>query len=171
MSRGFVKESDQEEAPFIPPRAALPEGTTNYVTPRGLTQLSTERDELEAQRATLLAQESDQARRELTVVKAKLAQLEPRLASAQVLTPADVDNDEVRFGASITYALQTGPRAGKPITVTIVGVDEANVRDRRISFLSPIAQAVTGKRVGDTVNLNLGADDQQLKLLAITYAE
>jgi len=36
MSRGFVREDDQEEAPFIAPRAALPAGAVNYVTPRGM---------------------------------------------------------------------------------------------------------------------------------------
>ena len=43
MSRGFVKEEDQEEAPFIPPRAALPAGVTNYVTPLGLKALQREK--------------------------------------------------------------------------------------------------------------------------------
>lgn len=42
MSRGFVKEDDQEEAPIIPPRAALPSGQTNYVTPNGLKELKEE---------------------------------------------------------------------------------------------------------------------------------
>lgn len=45
MSRGFVKEEDQEEAPIIPPRAALPNGVTNYVTPKGYQDLL---DELKA---------------------------------------------------------------------------------------------------------------------------
>ncbi len=49
MSRGFVKEEDQEEAPFIPPRAALPPGVTNYVTPQGHRQLLEERETLEKQ--------------------------------------------------------------------------------------------------------------------------
>ena len=46
MSRGFVKEEDQEEAPFIPPRAALPPGVTNYVTPQGYQELIKEREDL-----------------------------------------------------------------------------------------------------------------------------
>ena len=51
MSRGFVKEDDQEEAPFVPPRAALPDGVANYVTPRGLERLLAERMQLEEARA------------------------------------------------------------------------------------------------------------------------
>jgi len=169
MSRGFVKESDQEEAPFIPPRADLPAGAINYVTTRGLEKLHAERDELEEQRAVCLSQTGDEARRELTIVKGKLALLEPRIQSAQVLTPADVSIDEVRFGATVTYAMQSGPRAGKLVTVTIVGVDEANVRDRRVSFLSPVARALTGKRVGETTELPLQKATQTLEVLAIAY--
>jgi len=42
MSRGFVKEEDQEEPVIIPPRAAIPDGVTNYVTPNGLQELQLE---------------------------------------------------------------------------------------------------------------------------------
>ena len=52
MSRGFVKEGDQEETPIIPPRAALPKGATNYVTPTGLQLLLDERKQLEDERET-----------------------------------------------------------------------------------------------------------------------
>jgi len=51
MSRGFVKEEDQEEPPFIPPRASLPPGAINYVTPEGYQDLIKERENLEAKLA------------------------------------------------------------------------------------------------------------------------
>ena len=54
MSRGFVKEDDQEEAPFIPPRAPLPQGAINYVTPRGLHQLQQEKLRLESDRKSVI---------------------------------------------------------------------------------------------------------------------
>ena len=47
MSRGFVKEEDQEATPIIPPRAPLPDGVPNYVTPQGLNQLQAEKETLE----------------------------------------------------------------------------------------------------------------------------
>ena len=53
MSRGFVKEDDQEEAPFIPPRASLPAGVTNYVTARGMQLLLEERTQLGGDRALI----------------------------------------------------------------------------------------------------------------------
>jgi len=46
MSRGFVKESDQEDLPMVPPRADLPAGTVNYVTAAGYAELLAERDQL-----------------------------------------------------------------------------------------------------------------------------
>jgi transcription elongation factor GreB len=59
MSRGFVKEDDQEEAPFVPPRAALPDGVPDHVTPRGLQLLLDERKALEAERAGVTGCEDD----------------------------------------------------------------------------------------------------------------
>ena len=86
MSRGFVKEDDQEEAPFIPPRAVLPDGVENYVTPRGLAMLHEERAELEAERK--LGQESDDARRRANaVVDGKMDLLDERIASARLVEP------------------------------------------------------------------------------------
>jgi transcription elongation factor GreB len=46
MSRGFVKEDDQEETPIVPPRADLPEGVVNYVTQGGMDELLNEKQEL-----------------------------------------------------------------------------------------------------------------------------
>ena len=46
MSRGFVKEDDQEEVPIVPQRAYLPEGVTNFVTPNGMNQLLAEKQML-----------------------------------------------------------------------------------------------------------------------------
>jgi len=64
MSRGFVKEDDQEEAPIIPPRAALPNGVTNYVTPNGLQELKTELKQLAEEQANLGIKDDQERRRE-----------------------------------------------------------------------------------------------------------
>ncbi|MZP65628.1 MAG: transcription elongation factor GreA, partial [Bacteroidales bacterium] len=50
MSRGFIKEGDQEEVPMVPRRAYLPEGVPNFVTPAGLEQLLAEREALVAEK-------------------------------------------------------------------------------------------------------------------------
>ena len=53
MSRGFVKEDDQEEIPIVPPRADLPEGVTNYVTQAGMNELLEEKQMLLHEKRTL----------------------------------------------------------------------------------------------------------------------
>lgn len=166
MSRGFVKEGDQEETPIIPPRAALPEGVTNYVTPNGMKLLQAEREQLEHKRATLNTTHEQQRRIELAVLNGKLDLLNERIASARVLDPASQPKDEVRFGATVTYKIASSPT---PQTFQIVGVDEADVAKRKIAFVAPIAVALTGQRVGNIVSLNMGGESRKLEVVAIEY--
>ena len=128
MSRGFVKEGDQEETPIIPPRAALPPGATNYVTPQGMELLQAERSQLEDERATLPTTDEQQRRVELGVINGKLDLLNERIASARILDPSTQPKDEVRFGATVTYKISSAP---KPQTFQIVGVDEADIAKRK----------------------------------------
>ena len=166
MSRGFVKEDDQEEAPFIPPRAALPDGVTNYVTPRGLRLLQEEKAALEAERS--LEHESDDARRRAwAVIDGRLALLEERIVTARVVEPPSEEPDEVRFGMRVSVRFGPGPQNGVERDLTIVGVDEASVKDGMISFTAPIARALIGKRVGEVATYPLGSGEQRLEVLAI----
>ena len=164
MSRGFVKESDQEELPIIPPRSPLPDGETNYVTPAGLTALEAERDQLEAEKAALPTDNEDERRRAATVLDGKLALLNQRITSARVLDPADQPQEEVRFGAYVKIKQQ-----GRVQEFQIVGVDEANVKERKISFTAPIARAITGLYVGETADFRLGSEVRKLEVLEIRY--
>ena len=164
MSRGFVKESDQEELPIIPPRSPLPAGETNYVTPAGLAALEAERTALEGEKATLPTDNEDERRRAATVIDGKLALLNQRITSARVLDPADQPQEEIRFGAHVKIRQQ-----GRVQEFQIVGVDEANVKQRKISFTAPIARALTGLAVGDVADFRLGSETRQLEVLAIRY--
>lgn len=166
MSRGFVKEDDQEEAPFIPPRAALPEGVPNHVTPRGLQLLLEERTELEAQRAAVTG--SDQERRHAQAeADGRLALLNERIATAHVVETPAKTSKEVRFGSTVTFEHQMGRLQGKQFTFTIVGVDEANIKEGRIAFTAPIARALLGKRKGGVATLHLGSEQQKVKVLLV----
>lgn len=162
MSRGFVKEDDQEEAPFIPPRAALPDGVPNYVTPRGLQQLLDERSALEAERAAVDGSE-DERRRAQAAVDGRLALLNERIVTARLVEPAP-DHEEVRFGSTVTFTHEAGRLAGTTLTFTIVGVDEADVKQGRIAFTAPLARALMGRRSGDVAPLQLGAEGQRLRI-------
>lgn len=158
---------------MVPPRAALPADAVNYVTPRGLRLLHGERDELEAEHGRLADAaatdgiDAERTRRELTVVRARLAELASRIASATLVEAEDVPEETVRFGATVKYT----PDGGKATQVTIVGVDEADLKSKRVSHLSPIAQALTGKRVGETAELRLGDETRHLRVTAIAYAD
>ena len=169
MSRGFVKEEDQEEPPFIPPRAPLPDGVPNYVTPQGLQLLHKEREVLEADRSrTLDADLSDHDRRHaLAVINGKLDLLNERIATARVIEQPDADLEEVRFGMIVLF--QQIRKGSQPIerSFTIVGVDEADVKQGKIAFTAPIAKALTGSRKGDVVEFKLGSEVRQLKILRI----
>ncbi len=167
MSRGFVKESDQEELPIIPPRSPLPAGEANYVTPAGLRALEAERDGLEAEKNELPTDNEDERRRAVTVIDGKLALLQQRIVSARVLDPKEQTQEEVRFGAHVKIK-QLGA-GGRTQEFQIVGVDEANVKAKKISFTAPIARAITGLYIGEVADFHLGSKVRKLKVLEITY--
>ena len=101
MSRGFVKEEDQEEAPVIPPRAALPNGVTNYVTPFGYEALEKEQRGLETERVNIASDNETEDRRAKAVIDGKLNLLAERRSSARIIHPNQQPEDEVRFGAKV----------------------------------------------------------------------
>ncbi|WP_303312210.1 GreA/GreB family elongation factor [Hymenobacter sp. BT730] len=171
MSRAFTKEDDSLEAPIIPPRAALPPGTPNYVTPQGLEQLRAELLALEAERAQAEANrenEADRTRR-LTVLNGRLGALQERIGSAKVVDSRTQPTNEVRFGATITLRTRSGGKPGAERHFTIVGVDEASIAEGKVAFVAPIARAVIGARLGQTVALRLGPKEEEVEVVAITY--
>lgn len=145
MSRGFVKEEDQEEPPFIPPRAALPPGAENYVTANGYQELLDEKELLLAERKTTKELSERERRRENTVIDEKIKLLDERIHSAKVIEK-EVSPTEVRFGVSVSYQRSDGN--GQEMRFTIVGVDEADIKKGKVAFVAPIVQAMMGKKAG-----------------------
>ena len=164
MSRAFTKDEGPDEPPVVPPRAPLPDGVANYVTPRGLALLHAERDALAAERTHADADHSDERERSrrLTVLAARQAALAERLARVQLVPPRP--SDTARFGATVTYRTPGGDT-----TVTIVGVDEADAAAGLVAFTSPVARALTGAKVGDTVSLRTAAGEEDAHVLAVEY--
>ncbi|HET8754225.1 MAG TPA: GreA/GreB family elongation factor, partial [Salinimicrobium sp.] len=159
-------EEDQEESVFIPPRAALPVGVTNYVTPFGLQQLLEERKLLETERAQLDVVEENERRRALAVIDGKMNLLNERINSARVIEPQEQVKEEIRFGAKVKLE---EIKSKKILEFQIVGVDEANVKQQKIAFIAPIARAVTGKMEGETAELNLGGETRIFRIQKVTY--
>lgn len=166
MSRGFVKESDQEEVPIVPPRAELPERVTNYVTAEGMNALIKEKEELIRQKNRLGPASENEHRIARNHIDALLLQLESRIASARIVDLSQQPENEVRFGAIIE--LRIGNQK-KPKQFQIVGVDEADIAQGKISFISPIAQALTGKKSGEKAVLNLPTGVKTFEVLGIKY--
>ena len=171
MSRAFVKEDDAGQPPIIPPRAALPPGTPNYVRPRGLEQLRAEQAALEEQRAQVSRNHEDEANRtrQLTILNGQLNELSQRLANARIVDPREQPADEVRFGATVTLRTHSGGRPGMERTFTIVGVDEAKLKEGKIGFVAPIARAVSGAKLGDRVRLRMGRIEEIVEVAQISY--
>ncbi len=166
MSRAFVKEDDHEEIPFVAPRADLPPGTPNYVTPKGLDELHAEKAGLLKEREAVQSNNEGEKRIEKTVINKKLEQLENRISSAKVIKPEDQNQDEVRFGAIVTLK---DVQSGKTMKYQIVGVDEANIRKGKIAFTSPLVKALTNKKVGGKATLKLPHITKEFEVLSIQY--
>lgn len=168
MSRGFVKEDDQEEVPMVPPRADLPAGVTNYVTPKGIEALAAEKKGLIEKRENIATTDEKERRIALNHINAKLQLLNSRIMSAKVIDLINQPQDEVRFGAFVT--LKIGD-AKKLQTYQIVGVDEANISKGKISFVSPIAKLLTHKKMGDKAVLKLAKENRIFEIVDIAYRE
>ena len=169
MSRGFVKEEDQEEAPFIPPRAALPAGVTNYVTPTGYNLLLAEREEMEAELSKNDLEDEKEKRHFRAVITGKLTLLNERIASARIIDPKDQNPDEVRFGAIVNFCRMKDRKNTVSGRFQLVGVDEADIKQHKIAFVAPIARALTGKKKGEEVKAFIAGEEQLLKILDIEY--
>lgn len=171
MSRAFLKSDVIDDPVVIPARAPLPPGTPNYVTPRGLAQLKTELLELEADRTRAQADASDESERtrQLTILNGRIANLNSRLASAKVVELPDPVPDEVRFGATVTLRPRSGKKGAPERRFTIVGVDEASAAEGRVAFTAPIARAVQGRRVGETVSLRTARGEEGLEVVGVGY--
>lgn len=141
MSRGFIKEGDQEEIPRVPMRAYLPEGVPNYVTKEGLEALKEELKDLEAERV-----KAGDNYIMVNFIDASIKLLVDRINSAVEVDLSKSNKDTVSFGAWVRYNGRV---------VRIVGVDEADVNKGLISFISPVAKMLIGKKAGNVIELKV----------------
>ncbi len=144
MSRAFVREPEGGEAfEDLPDRPISPH--PNYVTPEGLAQIEAEAGRLEAELSGLSRDDKAAHAR----VSRDLRYWSLRKNSAQLVDEAS-DGETVRFGATVTVLREDDTRQ----TFRIVGEDEADPNAGSISYVAPLARALTGKGIGDTVTVN-----------------
>ncbi|MBU8546944.1 transcription elongation factor GreB [Roseomonas sp. CGMCC 1.13459] len=171
------EEDEGEEGP-----PGLPPGTPFYMTPAGHEALRAELRKLwDEERpkvveivswAAGLGDRSENAdyqygKRRLRQIDGRVRFLRKRLERVQVVDPAaQTRRDQVFFGATVTYARASDDAE---VTITIVGVDEADSAAGRISWVAPIARALLGARVGDTRRLRTPAGAEEIEVVAIAY--
>ncbi len=143
MSRAFVSEDRGLEQLQVAPRAVLPAGASNWVTPRGLRLLEHEHERL----GTEIRDEKDMA--QLTALRHMQAELEHRLASARIIDLSAQPPVEIRFGATVRLRSEGAERE-----VKLVGADEADASTGLLSIHSPLARALLGRKPGEAVILH-----------------
>lgn len=164
MSRAFVKEDDLEHAGDLPER--LQSEHPNYVTPAGLAQLQQQAAELEQQRQQLAPQQDDPVvRQQRAVVERDLHYLQGRLERAIPIDPASQQQDVILFGAVV----EVEDENGEAYTFAIVGEDEADIHQHKVSWVSPLAGALIGHKVGESVTWKRPAGDLELEIISIHY--
>ena len=165
MSRAFVKDNDGDATEVLPeqPVSTHP----NYVTPRGLSQLRSRLEKATARHDALRANERDalDLRNELAALERELRYLHARVANAIEVDLSKQPRERVAFGATVTVDSEEGERRWQ-----IVGEDEADAEHGLVSYVSPLATALLGARVGDEVCWQRPAGDMTIEVLRIDYA-
>jgi transcription elongation GreA/GreB family factor len=143
MSRAFIKESEGDEGPPLPELQISPH--RNLVTPRGLERIQSQ---VRALQAALGEARAAGDRAVLAQVQRDLRYWSERLRTAEVV-PLPAGAGEVRFGSTVTLEAVDGAR----LRYQVVGEDEAEPREGRISYVSPLAAALLGAATGDEVEV------------------
>ena len=164
MSRGFVKEDDLEHAGTDVPERQLSQHA-NYVTVNGYAQLEKLATELEQQRLSLSAtKDEQQAQQKLAVINRDLRYVAARLENALVTRP-DLNAEQVLFGATVTVEDEDGASH----TYEIVGEDEADIKANKVSWVSPLAKALIGHKIGESATWARPAGNMVLEVTGIQY--
>lgn len=164
MSRAFVKGDDSDlSGEELPERPISPH--PNYVTAEGLEQLRRRYEELTQRHAELKAAGEDFDKPKLIEIERDLRYYAQRLESAIPVDPSKEPQDEVHFGATV----ESEDEEGKVHRFKIVGEDEADVSTGKVSWVSPLANAMIGARAGDTVKWRRPAGDVELEVRRVYY--
>jgi transcription elongation factor GreA len=111
--------------------------------------------------------EYDAAKERQGFVEGRILELESKLSSAQVIDPKNLEDDgRVVFGVTVDLeAVETGEK----VSYQIVGEDEADIKQRKVSFSSPIARAMIGKSAGDTVEVRAPGGAIEYEIVEVHY--
>jgi transcription elongation factor GreB len=181
VNKAFVKESDADDDDDIGGLPPIPPGAKNYITPQGYQRIREELLQLiDVERPEVVrivhwaASNGDRSengdyiygKRRLREIDRRIRFLTKRLDLAEVVDPSvHHGSDQVFFGATVTYV----NAAGDEHTINIVGIDELDALNGKISWVSPVARALTKAKEGDVITLRTPAGDDELEILRVTY--
>ena len=184
VNKAFVKErdGDDEDDEELVPTLRLPAGSKNYMTRRGYDALRVELDQLvRIERPQMVetvawaAGNGDRSengdyiygKKRLREIDRRIRFLIKRIESAEVVDPERQQGlEQVFFGATVSFCdLETEDEQ----TWQIVGVDEADAAQGRISWISPLARAVLKARVGDVVRFQSPAGMREIEITDVQY--
>jgi transcription elongation factor GreB len=158
----------------------MSEDVKNYITPGGYRRLQEELARLwKVERPPVVAtvtwaagngDRSENAdyiygKRRLREIDRRIRYLSKSLDRAEIVDNSGKTQQRVHFGATVTILYQSGDER----EVTIVGVDELDARDTRVSWRSPLARALLTAKVGDTVTLRAPRGPERLAIIAVRY--
>lgn len=180
MNKAFVKETDDDDD-LDGVEAQIPAGTKNYIRPAGYQRIKDELLQLiDVDRPEVVrivhwaASNGDRSengdyiygKRRLREIDRRIRFLTKRMDMAEVVDPsAHYGSDQIFFGATVTYE----NHAGEEHTVTIVGIDEIDPLNGKISWVSPVARALTKAHEGDLVTLQTPAGMEELEIIKVIY--
>jgi transcription elongation GreA/GreB family factor len=166
MSRGFVKEDDLEHAGTDVPERTI-SASPNYVTTHGYAQLQKLAEDIEDEIKQLSAKkESTEVVQKLAVLNRDLRYIAARIESSQVVeTKTGTTAAQVLFGTNVTVEDENGDLHA----YAIVGEDEADIKSNKISWTSPLAKALIGQKIGDSVVWQRPIGNIVLEIISIQY--
>ena len=106
------------------------------------------------------------ARERQGFIEGRLAELEDKISRAEVIDPATLGGKNVKFGATVTLADED---TDEKATYQIVGEDEADIKERRLSVTSPLARALIGKKVGDSVEVSTPRGSKSYEITRVRF--
>jgi transcription elongation factor GreB len=149
MSKAFTKEDSGGDEGLVPVRPRAGAGEKRYITPEGYRALQEELASLLGPEASVEGQIGLDAGVRKRERERRAQQLADTLEQVRVVTPEPSQEGRVFFGAWVTLE----DEEGNEVTYRVVGPDEADVKAGRLSVESPLARALLGKEVGESVQV------------------
>ena len=183
MNKAFISESEgADEDDFGGEATSYPSGK-NYLSPQGYARLrqellglmDDERPKV-VEAVSWAAKNGDRSengdylygKKRLREIDRRIRFLTKRLEIAEVVDSSiHFGSDQIFFGATVTYAREDGAET----TITILGIDEVDPLQHQVSWISPIARALLGARVGDELRLQVPGGWQWVEVLNVTYPQ